>query len=78
MIIVQRKLLGNSPEVTNENEEIPPFCKIAYKRRHTLYTLHFKQAKISITCGKSDGVDGIIPEVLKYFPMYDIVLKSII
>ena len=72
-----RKLLVNSPEVTDENEEIPPVFENLHIKDN-LFTLdEYKRAKISITCGKSAGEDGIMPEVLKCVPIDEIVLDII-
>ena len=72
-----RKLLRNSPEVTDENEEIlPVFEKLHIK--DDIFTLdEYKREQISIKCGKSAGEDGIMPEVLKYVPIDEIVLDII-
>ena len=72
-----RKLLGNSPEVTDENEEIPP----VFENLHItddIFTLdEYKRSKISIKYRKSVGEDDIMPEVLKYVPIDEIVLDII-
>ena len=71
-----RKLIGNSIEVTNENEEISPvFEKLHIK--YDIFTLdEYKKAKKSIQRGKIAREDSIMPEVLKYVPIYNIVLIS--
>ena len=72
-----RKLLGNSPEVTDENEEIPPVFENLYIKDDIFTLDEYKRMKISIKCGKSAGEDGIMPEVLKYVPIDEIVLDII-
>ena len=62
------KLLGNSPEVTEENEEIPPVFENLHIKDDIFTFDKYKRAKISIKCGKSAGEDGIMPEVLTYVP----------
>ena len=72
-----RKLLGNSPEMTDENKEIHPVFENLHIK-YDIFTLYeYNRAKISITCGKSAGEDGIMPEVLKYVPIDEIVLDII-
>ena len=69
-----RKHLGNSPEVTDENEEIPPVFENLHIKDDIFTFDENKIAKISIKCGKSAGEDCIMPEVLKYVPIDEIVL----
>ena len=77
-----RKLLGNLPEVTDENVEIPPVFENLYIKDDIFTLDEYKRAKLSIKCGKSVGKDGIMPEVLKYIPIdeivFDIINKSYI
>ena len=64
--------------MTDENEEIPPVFENLHIKDDILFTLdEYKRAKISIKCGKSAGEDGIMPEVLKYVPIGEIVLDII-
>ena len=55
-----RKLLGNSPELTDENEEIPPVFENLHIKDDIFTLDEYKKAKISIKCGKSAGEDGIM------------------
>ena len=77
-----RKLLGNSSEVTDENEEIPPVFENLHIKDDIFSLDEYKRAKISIKCGQSAGEDGIMPEVLTYVPinkmLLDIINKSYI
>ena len=59
-----RKLLGNSSEVTDELEEIPPVFENLHIKDDIFTLDEYKIAKISIKCGKIAGEDGIMPEVL--------------
>ena len=72
-----RKLLGNSPVVTDENEEIPPVFENLYIKDDIFTLDEYKRAKRLIKCGKSAWEDGIMPEVLKYVPIDEIVLDII-
>ena len=72
-----RKLFGNSPEVTDENEDIPPVFENLYIKDDIFTLDEYKRAKISIKCEKIAGEDGIMPEVLKYVPIDEIVLDII-
>ena len=72
-----RKLLWNSPEVTDENEEIPPVFENLHIKDDIFILDEYKRTKISIKCGKSAGEDGIMPEVLKYVTIDEIVLDII-
>ena len=56
-----RKLLGNSPEVTDENEEIHPVFENLHIKDDIFTLYEYKRAKLSIKCGKSYGEDGIMP-----------------
>ena len=56
-----RKLIGNSPEVTDENEEISPVSENLHIKDDKFTLDEYKKAKISIKCGKSAGEDGILP-----------------
>ena len=72
-----RKLLGNSPEVTNENEEIHAVFENLHIK-YDIFTLdEYKRVKISIKFEKSVGEDGIMTEVLKCVPIDEIVLDII-
>ena len=63
--------------MTDENEEIPLVFENLYIK-YDIFTLdEYKRAKLSIKCGKSAGEDGIIPEVLKYVPIDEIVIDII-
>ena len=72
-----RKLLGNSLEVTDKNEEIHPVFENLHIKDDLITLDEYKKAKRSIKCGKIAGEDGIMPEVLKYVPIDDIVLDII-
>ena len=50
-----RKLLGNSPEITDENEEIPPVFENVHIKDGIFTLDEYKRAKISIKCGKALG-----------------------
>ena len=47
-----RKLLGNSSEVTDENEEIPPVFKNLHIKDDIFILDEYNNAKRSITCGQ--------------------------
>ena len=72
-----RKLIGNSSAVTDKNEEISPVFENLHIKYY-LFTLdEYMKAKRSIKWGKSAGEYGIMPEVLKYVPIDDIILNII-
>ena len=68
-----RKLLGNSPEVIDKNEEIPP----VFENLHIFTFGEYKKANRSVKRGKSAGEDCIISKVVKYVPIDDIFIAII-
>ena len=69
-----QKLLGNPPEVTNEDEIIPVVFDELPIRTDAFDMDEYLKAKNSIKEGKSFGEDGIPPEVIKRCSIDDIVL----
>ena len=72
-----RNLLGNSTEATDENEEILPVFENLPINDDVFTPEEYSKAAMSIKCGKSAGEDGIMPEVLKYVQINDIMLDII-
>ena len=72
-----RNLLGNSTEATDENEEILPVFEKLPINNDVFTPKEYSKATMSIKCGKSSGEDGIMPEVLKYVQINDIMLDII-
>ena len=72
-----RNLLGNSTEATDENEEILPVFQKLPINDDVFTPEEYSKATMSIKCGKSAGEDGIMPEVLKYVQINDIMLDII-
>ena len=72
-----KNLLGSTPSVTHENEEITTIFR-NLNINDKIFTLEeYAKAKDGLKCGKSAGEDGIMSEVLKYVPIDDIVLEII-
>ena len=71
-----RNLLGNSTEATDENEEILHVFEKLPINDDVFTPEEYSKAILSIKCGKSAG-DGIMPEVLKYVQISDIMLDII-
>ena len=69
-----RNLLGNSTEATDENEEILPVFEKLPINDDVFTPEEYSKATISIKCGKSAGEGCIMPEVLKYVQINDIML----
>ena len=63
--------------MTDENEEIPPVFENLYIKDDIFTLDEYKRAKLSIQCGKSAVEDGIMPKVLKYVPIDEILLDII-
>ena len=70
-------LLGNSTEATDENEEILPVFEKLPINDNVFTPEEYNKATMSIKCGKSAGEDGIMPEVLKYVQINDIMVDII-
>ena len=69
-----KQLLGNPPQVNDENEEIPRVFEELPIRVDAFDTEEYFKAKDSIKEGKSYGEDGIPPEVLKRCNIDEIIL----
>ncbi|XP_072039400.1 uncharacterized protein [Amphiura filiformis] len=60
-----KNLLGNPPQVTMENEDIPTIFHELPIRTDAFDMEEYQKAKMAIKEGKSYGEDGIPPEVIK-------------
>jgi len=69
-----KNLLGNPPEVENEDEEIEPVFQELPIKDGPFTLKEYQTAKGSLKAGKSCGEDGIVPEVLKWVLIDDLVL----
>ena len=72
-----QNLLGSPPVVDDEDESIPPVFLDLPIPDGPFSIDEYRNAKLSIKCGKSCGEDGLTPEVLKYVPVDDIALGFI-
>ena len=72
-----RNLLGNSTEATDENEEILPVFEKLPINDDVFTPEEYSKATMSIKCGKIAGEDGIMPDLLKYVQINDIMLDII-
>lgn len=72
-----KNLLGNPPEVTDENETIRSIFLPLHIEDGPFTLDEYKAAKANIKCGKSNGEDGVTPEVIKCVPIDDILLDII-
>lgn len=70
-----KKLLGSLPEVGDPQEEIPVIYKGLNIEDGPFTEPEFKKVKTSLKVGKSSGLDGMLPEVLKYYQFDHICLK---
>ena len=70
-----KSLLGNPPDIDNEDEDIPPILKDLNIKVGPFDQEEYNKAKGSLVEGKSCGEDGIPPEVLKRCNLDDIILR---
>jgi hypothetical protein len=72
-----KSLLGALPVIDNEDEEVVPIYK-DLPREDGPFTLNkYQKAEGELKAGKSCGEDGIVPEVLKWVPIDDVILSII-
>ena len=72
-----KNLLGNPPELSEDNEPITPIFSDLPIPDGPFTMDEYKKAKACIKGNKSSGEDGVAPEVLKYVPVDDIILEII-
>ena len=69
-----KNLLGNPPVLENEHDEIEPVMEELPIEDGPLTLKEYRVAKNSLKSGKSCGEDGIVPDVLKWVLIDDLVL----
>ena len=68
-------LLGNPPDIVNEDEEIPTILDNLGIKEGAFTQEEYQRAKKAIVEGKAGGEDGVSPEVLKRCQVNDIILE---
>jgi hypothetical protein len=70
-----KSLLGAPPVINNEDEEVVPIYKDLPIEDGPFILDEYQKAKHDFKAGKSCGEDGIVPEVLKWVPVDDLILS---
>ena len=68
-------LLGNPPDIVNEDEEIPTILHNLGIKEGAFTQEEYQRAKKAIVEAKACGEDGVSPEVLKRCQVNDIILE---
>ena len=72
-----KSLLGNPPIIGNEDAEVIPIYKALAIEKGPFSLEEYRKAKSTLKAGKSCGEDGIVPEVLKWIPIDELILDII-
>ena len=72
-----KSLLGNPPVIDNEEEDVVPIYKELPIEVGPFTNVEYQKAKRSLKAGKSCGEDGIVPDILKWVPIDDLILTAI-